>query len=412
MKLAVLGTDPDTVQIAAAAIADGHTIAWIGDVRPEDSQAMRGVAPAVVDQSRAWELVLDRGTADAVIVGRGVATSELRAEQLKRIAAEATPLLATHPACESVLPYYEVDMTRREMGGIVRHYNPVAGQPVLSELAAWVRDGHPAVGAIHQVTCERRVSDPSRANVLKSLARDAEALATVAGDIKRVSAIGPKIAQPSFAALQVQMTCAGPASVRWSVGSPAGGDGDVVLTLVGERGTVRLVGFDAASSDEPRAWQLETVRTEGRDPQTLEPYNAPLASIRQLVEAVAMNVSHQPELSTWNTATRSMEVVDAVELSLEKGRTLDVHQQELTERLAFRGTMAAMGCGLLLVGFFVFVVVSLFGAAEGEQRSKLISSWPAVLLAVLAFFLLLQCAPLLVQRRKPAAEKDTSHRTE
>src|SRR5688500_9446996 len=98
MKLAVLGTDPDTVQIAAAAVADGHTIAWIGDVRSEDSQAMRGVAPAVVDQSRAWELVLDRGTADAVIVGRGVATSELRAEQLKRIAAEAMPLLATHPA--------------------------------------------------------------------------------------------------------------------------------------------------------------------------------------------------------------------------------------------------------------------------------------------------------------------------
>jgi H+/Cl- antiporter ClcA len=123
-----------------------------------------------------------------------------------------------------------------------------------------------------------------------------------------------------------------------------------------------------------------------------------------------MNVSHQPELSTWNAATRSMEVVDAVELSLEKGRTLDVHQQELTERLAFRGTMAAMGCGLLMVGFFVFIIVSLFGAAEGEQRTKLISSWPAILLAVLAFFLLLQCAPLLVRRAKPSAERDSRNR--
>jgi hypothetical protein len=412
MKLAVLGTDPDTLQLAAAAVAEGHTIAWVGDVRPEDAQAMWALAPSLSDDSAAWELVLDRRTADAVIVGRGVATSELRAEQLKRIAAEATPVLATHPACESVLPYYEVDMTRREMGGIVRHYNPVACQPILSELAQRVRDGHPAVGAIHQVMCERRASDPSRANVLKSLARDAEALAIVAGDIKRVSAIGPKIDQPSFAALQVQMTCAGPASVRWSIGSPAGGEGDTVLTLVGEHGTVQLIGFDATASNEPRAWQLKIVRTEGHGQQTLEPYNAPLAAIRQLVEAVAKDVSHQPELSTWNAATRSMEVVDAVELSLEKGRTLDVHQQELTERLAFRGTMAAMGCGLLLVGFFVFVVVSLFGAAEGEQRSKLISSWPAILLAVLAFFLLLQCAPLLVQRRKPAAETDPSNRTE
>jgi hypothetical protein len=410
MKLAVLGTDPDTLQLAAAAVAEGHSIAWIGDIRPGDAEALRELAPGVIDQSSAWELVLDRRTADAVIVGRGGTTGELRAEQLKRIAAEATPLLATHPACESVLPYYEVDMTRREMGGIVRHYNSVAGRPILAELGTWVRDGHPTIGAVHQVTCERRVGDTSRENVLELLARDAEAIATVAGDIKRVSAIGPKINQPSFAALQVQMTCAGPASVRWSIGSPAGGDGDIVLTLVGERGTMRVLGFDAAAASEPRAWQLEMATADGREQQSLASYDAPRNSIRQFADAVALNVSHQPELSTWNTATRSMEVVDAVELSLEKGRTLDVHQQELTERLAFRGTMAAMGCGLLLVGFFVFVVVSLFGAAEGEQRTKLISSWPAILLAVLAFFLLLQCAPLLVRPRKLANEKRSDDR--
>ena len=36
--------------------------------------------------------------------------ADLRAEQLKRIAAEGVPMLVVHPILESVLPYYEIDM--------------------------------------------------------------------------------------------------------------------------------------------------------------------------------------------------------------------------------------------------------------------------------------------------------------
>ena len=350
--------------------------------------------------------------ADAVLVGRGTASTDLRAEQLKRIVAEAMPLLVVHPACDSVLPYYEVDMTRREMGGIVSHYNPVAGHPVFAELATWVRNGHPAIGPIHQVTCERRVADTSRVAVTLELARDVEALATVAGDIRRVSAIGPKMDQASFASLQVQMTCNGPASVRWSIGSQAGADYDMAMSLVGERGTIRLLAFKADASSEPRAWQLEITSADEHDQQSLEPYDTARAAIQQLEQAVASTSGEQrAEMSTWNSATRAMEVVDAIELSLEKGRTLDVHQQQFTERLAFRGTMAALGCGLLLIGFCVFVLVTLFGTAEGAERRQLISSWPMLLLAVLAFFLLLQCAPLLVAKKKSRADVGGDRRT-
>lgn len=412
MKLAILGTDPDLLRLATAAIAEGHLIVWIGDVRPEDSEAIARLAPQLADQSSEWELVVYRGTADAVLVGRGTAPTDLRAEQLKRIVAEAMPLLVVHPACESVLPYYEVDMTRREMGGIVRHYNPVAGHPVFTELANWVRKGHPAIGPIHQVTCERRVADTSRAAVTLELARDVEALATVAGDIRRVSAIGPKMTQASFASLQVQMTCNNPVSVRWSIGSQAGADYDMAMSLVGERGTIRLLAFEADASSEPRAWQLEITSADEHDRQSLEPYDGARAAIQQLEQAVtSTNGEQRGEMSTWNSATRAMEVIDAIELSLEKGRTLDVHQQQLTERLAFRGTMAALGCGLLLVGFCVFVLVTLFGTAEGGERRQLISSWPMLLLAVLAFFLLLQCAPLLVAKKKPPTDVSGDRRT-
>ena len=109
--------------------------------------------------------------------------------------------------------------------------------------------------------------------------------------------------------------------------------------------------------------------------------------------------------STWDAATRAMEVVDAATLSLQKGRTIEVFQQQLTERLAFRGTMAAMGCGLLLMAFMVLVAVGIFGGIEGGQRRHLIESWSLVLLALLAFFLLLQAVPFLAgKKRRDQAE--------
>jgi hypothetical protein len=401
MKLALLGTDTEVLRLAAAAIAQGHDISWVGDIRPQDADTLQTLAPSLVDQAAEWELVLDRDTADAVLVGRGMAASELRAEQLKRIAAEAMPMLVAHPATESVLPYYEVDMARREMGGVVRHYNPLANHPIFAELARSVRNGHPEVGPIHQVTCERRVTDASRANVIRCLARDVEPLAIVAGDIRRVTAIGPTTDQPSFASLQVQMTCADLASVRWSIGSTAGAEGDLIMTLVGQRGSVRLTAFDSGGVVETRQWQLETMTAGGPERQLLEQHHAADDAIREFAgPAAAAGDAESRNASTWGAATRSMEVIDAIELSLEKCRTLDVHQQQFTERLAFRGTMAALGCGVLLVGFAVLTLVSLFGAAEGNEHRRLISSWPIILLAVLAFFLLLQCAPLLIAKKK------------
>jgi hypothetical protein len=399
MKLGVLGTDPDLLRLVASATAEGHEIVWVGDVRKEDSSAIESLAPGVSAESGDWELLLDQATADGVLIGRGTATSELRAEQLKRLAAEAVPLLIVHPACDSVLPYYEIDMTRREMGGLVRHYNPVAGHSIFSEMAAWVRDGHPDVGTIHQVTCDRRLRDNSREAVVAQLARDAEPLAVVAGDIRRVSAVGPVKGQASFASLQTQMTCGAVPAARWSVGGLASAEHDMVMTLVGESGTVALGVSDERDVSQRTGWSLETTAAGEPHGKSLEPFDSAQLAIREFASAVAADSEHRRAAATWEAATRAMEVVDAVELSLEKNRTVDVHQQQLTERMAFRGTMSALGCGLLLLGFFALVFVTMVGGAENEGRRHLINSWPVILLAVLAVFLLFQFVPLLIVKR-------------
>ena len=408
MKLALLGTELDILRLAAGAREMGHEIAWMGDVRAEDAGVVELLAPGLVNRSREWEVLLDGAIVDAVLVGRGTASTELRAEQLKRLAAEAIPLLVVHPVCDSVLPYYELDMTRRETGGIVRHYNPMVGHPIVAELAAWIRDGHPAIGPIHQLSCERRLGDDNRADVLAHLARDVELVTMAAGDIRRVTAVGPQTTGASFASFQVQMSTAGPASLRWSVRSSRGALSGFEMTLIGERGTVRLQNEDSDSSNQKSKWQLETTAGDQLDRQTLRPYDPPRTAIEQLASAIGeRNAERRAALSTWDAATRTMEVVDAVELSLEKGRTIDVYQQQLTERLAFRGTMAALGCGLLMVGFLAIVLVTLLGGAEGAVGRRLLPAWPLALLAVLALFLVMQVIPLLVHKTGKSASQAT-----
>lgn len=413
MQLAVLGTDPDVLALVAAAKSLGHEIVWLGEVRPEDAEAVARLVPPSLAPSTDWEMLLDQATADAVLVGRGTASPELRAEQLKRLVTDAVPLLVVHPACESVLTYYEVDMIRRETRCLVRHYNPLVGRAVIHEMAEWIRSGHPQVGTIHQVSCERQILDGQKAMVLYGLARDVELLSAVAGDIRKVSAFGPQTAEASFASLQIQMTTASPAPIRWSVAPQAGQDRGLELTLVRNHGYFKLHLHDRSVDGSAAAGQGEDLEdlTDGQRQVTpLPPFDAPTVAIHELAAAVAeTDPQRRAAASTWDKATQAMEVVDAIELSLQKGRTIEVHQQQLTEQLAFRGTMAALGCGLLMVGLAVLVFAGLLGGIETVVQQRLVPYWPLVLLAVLALFLLLQAIPLLVPKRDrggDAAEAD------
>jgi hypothetical protein len=244
------------------------------------------------------------------------------------------------------------------------------------------------------------VADTSRENVLAHLARDVELVASVAGDIRRVSAIGPAVTDANFAALQIQMTSANAPSVSWSVRSVAAGGPSFEMTLVGQRGTVTLNANEDDSDQRPCGWTLDVRGDQDTGKRSVPNFDAPQFAIRRLAETLTTRLEAGNQSSSWDAATRAMEVVDAIEISLQKGRTIEVFQQQLTERLAFRGTMAALGCGLLLVAFVAIVLVTLLGGAEELVGQRILPSWPLILLAVLAFFLLLQAVPFLARKSK------------
>lgn len=413
MNFAILGTDPLLLQLAQAARAAGHHFVWMGDIRPTEAGPLAAFVSSPADRAAEWELLLDRATVDGVFVGRGAATPEARAEQLKRLAAEAVPILATHPVLGSVIPYYEIDMARCESRGVIQHYHPVMNDPLVSQLAAWVEHGHPQAGRISQLTCERAARGTSREHVLAWLARDIELIAQIAGHIRRVNAVGPAVTDPSFASLQTLMTSANLPALRWSVGVVSSQGERLELKLLGDQGTIVLVGHSALPA-EPTRWELELMNEGGRTQLPVPSFDPAAQAVERFLQAITdPDVESRSARSTWDSAIRSMEVVDCVELSLVKGRTIEVVQQQLTEQLAFRGTMSAFGCGLLMLAFLSVVAVALLGGAEGLIGQKIAPAWPVLMLAILASFLILQAVPFLLAntRRTGQDTRETRHGT-
>jgi hypothetical protein len=304
------------------------------------------------------------------------------------------PVLAVHPVGTSVLVYYELDMARHEVHGVLRHYSPLGGLPAVAKLAEWVQSGDGPIGVVHQIVVERSLADCGRESVVGHLARDVEVLRAVAGGVRTVSAMGPREADASYASLQIQMTCPGPATLRWSIAPTTDESPRGELTLLGELGTAQL--------QLPAGIRSITTSVEGQDATLAMPsFDAPAAAIAALAAALPANGTEQSEAaSTWQQATAAMEIVDTIELSLQKGRTIEVHGQRLTEQLAFRGTMAAFGCGLLLVAFFALIAAGVLGDVLGVPLKDY---WPVTLLVVLALFLSMQALPWLVKRRRPDA---------
>src|SRR5205807_10896 len=139
------------------------------------------------------------------------------------------------------------------------------------------------------------------------------------------------------------------------VGNAARNGVGLDLTLIGETGTATIRISDGPNNYPP-IWQIEIAEEGTHNNQELERFEPARQAIARLSDAVIESqAERRADASTWEAATRAMEVVDAAELSLQKGRTIEVYQQQLTERLAFRGTMAALGCGLLLVAFLAVV---------------------------------------------------------
>lgn len=413
MRLALLGADDEALELIRwAVLAGGHQLVAAYDVGSRAAD-VAAVAPDV-QLADTWESLVLGTQADAVIVARGqaglasetgIADDERRAEQLRKLAQAAVPMLVVCPACEAIVGF-EVEMIRRDSRGVIVPYVPGQQHPTVGEVAQWLADRERSpIGGIEQIHLEREQTDRGRPAVLAQFARDVGLLRQLIGTIRSVSASGPppKVGRdplgprpkelPALANLSVSLSGERDVSARWSIGPPPARVDTARLAVIGERGRATLLMPRGA------AWSLEVGGASAAGRSTNFQFVEPQRAIQSLQEAIASRESNE---GNWLAVCRDQEAAEAIDRSLARGRTIELFNEEHTEEDSFKGIMAMGGC-LLLVGALgvVFLATIVEGLRLPLRDWVVWQYWPIYLLAPIAVFLMLQLLQLVVKKETP-----------
>jgi hypothetical protein len=412
MKLALFGCDDETLSLVRwAVLAGGHELVAAYDIGGHASD-VTAIAPGV-QLGGDWESLLLGTQADAVIVARalaglaketGIADDERRAEQLRKLAQAAIPLLVVCPQCEAIVGF-EIEMIRRDANGVIVPLAPGARNSAIREVVDLVSYGaNGPIGVVEQVVFERGLVDRSRPKVLTGFARDAAILRQIVGTIRSISAtgplpppgrdpLGPKPKElPPLANLSVHVGGEEGLAARWSV-VPAHGNEHASLTLIGASGTATL------QMPEHGEWELLVSVTE-KLTRSFVPDRGYESALWQLSRA------QHPESrddQAWLSACRDQEAAEAIDRSLARGRTIELFNEEHTEEESFKGIMAMGGC-LMLVGALavVFLATIVEGLRLPLRDWAVWRYWPLYLLAPIVVFLMLQLLQVVVKKEPPS----------
>jgi predicted dehydrogenase len=393
MKLGVLGMDSRIAQVVTAAVAGGDTVTIACDLDADDPTTC---IPATVPRDVSWERLLDPGGCDAVLVAAD-RWSDRRADAVRSLAQAGRTLLLSHPLVLSMLWAYELDMIRTDSGARLIPLLPERLHPFIERLRTRIEAGlagATSAGAIETITFERRLVDRSRAAVLAALARDVDLVRVLAGEPSRLSTLGGGESETAWAALAVGFSGPAQLPVRWQA-------------VRGDRPGLRITAVHARGScavDIPDDPDLPWTWSDGRDE------TAPFEPGALMVDELhGRRPATGVPAAVWPDAARAVELAETVPRSLAKGRAIDLHQEEFSEIGTFRGTMASLGCGLVLAALLLLLLATLVGgvarAAGWQFGERIAGVWPQIVLAVLGVFLALQFLPLLVGAGRPAGDR-------
>jgi predicted dehydrogenase len=393
MKLGLLGIDDQIAPIVAAARRRGDDVALVCDVAADSPHAafIEGLPRA-----DSWEALVDPRATDAVLVGAD-GWNELRAEGVRKLVQAGRTLVLSQPLELSMLWAYEIDMIRRDSGARLIPVLPDRLQPFIERLKQAIEAGLAGAGSLgplETIECQRRLRDRSRERVLGQLARDADLLRVLVGDPRRLSTLGGGETDAAWGTLAVGLTGAANLPVRWRVAR--GESPGLSLTLVGSAGSLAV----DIPADDAAEWTL-TVEPGGRVERAAFDRAATILGLLEGSSPAGTQVAP----AMWDDAARAIELAETVPRSLAKGRAIDLHQEEFSELGTFKGTMASLGCAIVLGGLFVLLLATLVGGiakeAGWEFGERIAGVWPVAVLVVLGTFLVLQLLPLLIGSSPP-----------
>lgn len=353
MRWALLEEDDDTrqweSQIAAA----------------RESEAVRAHEFLRVPTAE-WESLLARTDYDAVLMGRRSEES-LRAEQLRKLVSAGTTLVVFHPPVE-VLTAYELEMIRRDRGGILLPFAPGWRHPAWDRLRQLILDGESSpIGRVEQVSIERFLSDRHLKTVSTQVSRDIDVLRRLLGVITSVHTVGVPRGEDSWSSYTVHFASEGGCAATWSIAAATPGT-QARVNLAGNRGSASLV---IPSDLAGAAWEL-LIHPAGDRAE--ERVTFPEFNEAEALEAdIARARKGQPVVPSWSDACLDLEITESVEKSLRRKRAIDLYTAERSEEKTFKGFMAAAGCLILVVILLAFLGFALWDGIRAPFREGIVS---------------------------------------
>ena len=320
---------------------------------------------------------------EAVVVG---GEPDLRIEALRRVAAQGLPGICLHPPGPNADPYYQVALSRQETGAVVVPDLPARLHPGVSALRKELVDG--SLGAFRSIRYESPVGPGEGDLAEHAFPRVVDVIRALLGEVEAITANGDPPGPRPSENLLVQLR--GPngrrAEVRLWVGSPE----PARLVVAGSEGSLTLE-HDSSFLGASRLVRRKADRIE--EIREIDPWDAKGAILASLLDAIAGHPA-RPDL---HDGTRAMELTEAAARSLRRGRTVDLHYEEISEAGNFKSLMTSTGC-LLLVAILIVLPVALAGPALGMPWTVNLA-W--VMPPLLGLFILLQFLRFAIKAPTP-----------
>lgn len=390
MRLALLGCDESWKSFLRDLPAE-HELVAVYEAAEQDLP-LNALLPQV-QRNEQWESLLIRDDIDLILVAsptqlkvpeEGFDPQVRRVDQLKKLAQAGRSLLVSFPATE-LLDAYEIEMLRREGNGRIQPWFPGHSRPWKDVFWLWKLQETPAEQV--RIEWERAVDRDNADSVQTALVRDLFLIEWLVGKIARVTALGvplPRNNATSWRSLAVQIETASGTSIRWTILPRQSNLAGRVTMAAGEREHQLLISADASTPWDVRDSNVRFNNNETRF--TLGWINT-------------SNRRGDEPTTAWMDSCRSLEVLAAVNKSLDRARTIELAQAEQTEEYQFKGVMASTGCLLLLMILFaIFVVALVEGLQLPLRNSTLWRLWPLALVVPLAAFLGLQFLQAVIQK--------------
>lgn len=362
MRLGVFCSD-DRVAGLLAAWQPPVELVWVraGEAGPVPTMP---VPPVVVRSS--WEELLTDSSLKAVLVG---GTDAEVLDAARKFSQAGTPLwVLPHPR-QGLLFSYELNLAAQETNATLMAVFPHRGA------AVWhVRETHgPAptyIEFVRHIPASGAEATLAVSEVDRYLLNDLDLLTWQLGPRSRVTTLRSGETGSSIRRQTVTLAGDEVPEIVWSIEPSPNNTVTAECRLHGGGHTVRFL-------ERSGRWSRD-----GQEPSV----QTPLAPF--------------PEVVPWAAAITAFELLDAVEHSLERKRTIELHREAVSERAIFKTRMAAWGCGVLILTLLLMVAFLMVASVVPLHGTLLAIGRAAVFTPLFAFLLAQLLLPLTRSAKK------------